>query len=133
MRLLVVACLVASAAPARAQAPGEVAPVPPPIMERWAIGLSLASESLRPSDNGGEVGFGVLEAAVRYRATWRLELAGSLAAGGDKTNIKLGALFLDARYRFVPDQQWKWDGLARVGITRVAARPATQNEKPRPT
>jgi len=129
MRAVIVACLVASAGIARAQAPGETPPVAPAIAERWALGLSLASESLKPSSGDTAVGFGVIEAALRYRVGWRLELAASLAAGGDKTDVKLGALFFDARYRFVPDHPWNWYVLAGLGLASVAGQNASDGDK----
>ena len=99
-------------------------PSPPPIPRvdtHWSVALALGAESLTPTAAASTTeSIGYLEAAARYRLVFNTELQLALDLGG-RADAKLGALFLDVRYRFNPEDAWRWSLGAGLGLASVAA------------
>lgn len=107
-------------------------PTPPsiPIVDtRWAVGLALGAASLTPTAAASKTeSLGYLEAAARYRLVLNTELQLALDLGG-RDDATLGALFLDVRYRFNPEDDWRWSLGGGLGIASVAAPDAGDLDK----
>lgn len=122
--------VLAMAGIAHAQAPGEIAPTAAPQVDRWAIAGSLLVEPLKPQTAGAVgQGFAVLELSGRYRLRPEVELALALDLGGADNRYTLGALYVDARYRFRPFAAWDWHLVGGIGAASVAAKDAVDNDK----
>jgi len=144
--------LVATAA--HAQAPGEAAvqpapvvgPAPAPVVvvparesvmaNRWAIGFSFGGLGVAPEETpDAKTNFRVGELALRYRVTRHLEL--ELAIGGGRQvldddsegELEASTGLLAARYRFRPEQRWNWFLMAGLGGTSIADHDATDEER----
>lgn len=113
--------LLALTAVARAQAPGmqPVTPSRPSVMaKRWAIGLDLGPESLKPERDGSDkTEFGQLELAGRFRIRAPIEVGLVLHLAGSK-DISAGGFYLEGRYRFRPEKPL--DVYATVGLGLLA-------------
>jgi hypothetical protein len=136
MRALVALLLLAGTA--SAQAPGEVQPGPPQPMQqpsvmdrRWSVAASLGSLGLEPDrDDAGNVSFGMLELAVRFRIRAWIEVGLSGYGGGAmEGQLETGGLYLDGRYRFLAERSWNVFALLSLGVVSVAAEDATEPEK----
>jgi len=139
--------VVATAATAHAQAPGEyegqpimppgyVSPQPaviaqparPSVMDnRWSVGLAFGHLSLAPEGSpDAKTEFGIGQLSVRYRATLHLEIEAVLGGGREQlqdgtqgdTEIKTGMLAL--RYRFSPEHEWNWWLMGGLGGIQAA-------------
>jgi hypothetical protein len=131
VRLVVVVAVcwvcLAAARIAHAQAPGEVAPVPPApvtapgvMANRWAATLGLAPESVTAQTSGAQpVGLTTVEIAARYRIWPWLETGIAVFAGGANSGqlVKTSGVYADVRYRFVPER--KWNGFVSLGVGAV--------------
>ena len=152
LRAATVAILVvaATAATARAQAPGEMpaeagpgmyapvaaAPRPESVMDnRWAVGLSVGQLTLAPKDTPDDkTQFGVGELSLRVRATPHLEL--ELAVGGGQQQLSDGTqgdleahvAALGLRYRFAIEQHWNWWLMGGLGGVSVVQHGATDQQ-----
>lgn len=114
---------------AHAQAPGQMAPTELPEMPRWAVGAGLILESLKPQTPGATAqGFGELELDGRFRVRPDLELGLALDLGGSN-DYALGAIYIDARYRFRPFATWGWHLVGGIGAASVAHKDAIDNDK----
>jgi len=132
MRRALVVLVMCAASRAHAQAPGQLpAMAPSTVMERrWAVGLTLGSESLTPSVSGAaHTAFGVLELAGRFRIRPAWELALDLDAGGSKGQLSTAGLALDVRYRFLAEQPWNGFVLAGLGVASAANKDAPDAER----
>ncbi len=159
-RLLPTLLLFATPSMAAAQAPGEVAVVPvatpaayeniqpvevDPLRDRFSIGLGVGGFGIAPAVDGSEgsegIDFNVVELAVRYRLTPRIELELS-TFGGRQTiidnasydgesyegDLAVGSVLLAARYRFRPDRKLGWWLMGGLGAAVVAPHDASDEE-----
>ena len=110
--------------------PPPAAPTIEPTLDtRWAIALALGGESLTPTASAStSESVGYLEAAVRFRPVLNTEIQLALDLGG-RADAKLSALFLDVRYRFNPEDAWRWSLTGGLGIASVAAPDASDLDK----
>ena len=93
----------------------------PVVGTRWAVGLALGGESLTPTASAStSESVGYLEAYGRFRVVHNTEIQLALDLGG-RSDANLGALFLDVRYRFNPDDDWRWSLGGGLGVASVAA------------
>jgi hypothetical protein len=129
------AIAVLCAAPAAfAQAPGQVAPMPPPasasapdpvMANRWGVGLALGGIAIRAHDEPSSNGFSLAQLAVQLRATRHIELGLAIAVGGGQDAMTSGDVvssgMLDLRYRFAPRSAWDGWLMAGIGVLTVAA------------
>ncbi len=105
------------------------APRPPDIDTRWGVGLALGGESFNPTAAGSITeSLGYLELAGRFRPVYNTEIQLAIDLGG-RDDAKLGALFIDVRYRFNPDDNWRWSLTGGLGVASVAAPDATDAQK----
>jgi opacity protein-like surface antigen len=137
-----------------AQAPGEVAPTyaqPPsapvliaphapidPMARRLAIGVNFGgytveqpdTESLEPSTD-----FSTAELSIRYRISPHVELEALLSGGrqqledGSEGELAMGAVTINARYRFRAEQHWNWWLSAGIGGTLIERQVSTEEER----
>lgn len=128
MRALLV--LVAFTAVAQAQAPGEVAPAAPSVMDnRWAVSVALAGESLTAkTDDAKPVGFGGLELAGRFRLRPAIELSLAFSAAGNQ-GIGTVGFYLEGRYRFLAERPWSPFAGLSLGVASVADKTGNETEK----
>lgn len=138
--MLVTAGIASPAGIARAQAPGQSAPVtspaPPPaapaapeFVDRWSIGLGLSLISLTPdAGDAKHSGFAAFDLAAHYRISAPIELAVEVDLGGGN-NTSLGGIVAGGRYTFRPFAPWSWYVLAHFGVTSVAAKDASDVNK----
>ncbi len=135
------------AAPGAAPVVGPgVAPAPAPeagceprpaVMDnRWAIGFSLGSMSIAPSDTpDAQTHFAVGELALRFRATPHLELEGTIGGGRERTpdnmdgDLEVTTAALALRYRFRAEEHWNWFVMGGLGIAAIASHNATSQER----
>ena len=145
--LAIAAVIAASAATARAQAPGEIAPgAPPPppqfvaqgpapidvMANRWAVGLSVGSLSTAPKGTPDDkTQFGIGELALRFRATRHLELELAVGGGreqksdGSQGDAEVHTAQLAVRYRFCPANRWNWWLMGGIGSEAVQPHGST--------
>jgi hypothetical protein len=128
MRALLV--MVAFPAVAHAQAPGEVAPARPSVMEnRWAVSVALAGESLTAkTDDAKPVGFGGLELAGRYRIRPTIEVSLAFSAAGNQ-GIGTVGFYLEGRYRFLPERPWSPFAGLSLGVASVGDKTGNETER----
>ena len=128
-----IALLVAAPA-AFAQAPGEVAPTPPPasapapdpvMANRWGVGLALGGIAIRPHDEPSASGFSLAQLSLQLRATRHIELGLAFAAGSGQGAMTSGDVvssgMFDLRYRFAPHSAWDSWLMLGIGVLTVAA------------
>jgi hypothetical protein len=151
MKLLALAIPLLVAATAHAQAPGDMTPMAygpgagpsavepvvvasdaiPVMANRWAVGLSVGSLSIRPKDApDNKTDFAIGQLSLRFRATYHLEIELALGGGQEKLQdgtqgdreVSTGELGL--RYRFAADRRWNWwlgGGIGSLSVTPVGA------------
>jgi opacity protein-like surface antigen len=144
-----VASLAHAQAPGDAVAPSAAPPVvteagPPapcadcrePVMaNRWSIGVSVGSLGVAPNGSPqNRSDFAVGEVELRFRATPHLELEVASASGQDPNDehpsyLRLNAVTLAARYRFMPEATWNWFVMGGVGAAAIAVHDATDQER----
>ena len=113
------------------QAPGVMlAPPPRSVMDRrWAIGVDVGPETLQADVDGADkVEFGQLELAARYRIRRAIELGLAIHMGGS-SDIGMGGIYLDFRYRFRAEQPLNVYALASLGALAVAHENGSDDEK----
>jgi hypothetical protein len=121
--------------------PGHVAPVAPPRVRKWSVGLNFGQTELTAKNEYAEesVTFGTGSLALRYRGWRHLELEFSIGGGrqsldeekdgrSGEGDLAIATGTLAARYRFNPQAKWNWWLLAGVGATTVARHDATEEE-----
>jgi hypothetical protein len=141
---LVIAMLVAAPV-AFAQAPGEVAPTPPPasapapdpaMANRWGVALDVGGIGITPkSQPSAGATFAMIQLGMRFRATRHLELGLALATGAAKTTPEMpdgafvSTLGIDLRCRLAPRRAWDAWIVGGLGALRVTpARGASRSE-----
>jgi hypothetical protein len=124
--------------PVFAQAPGATPPSPAPLsVKRWGVGVSLGSALLEalpgPTDPPGpnpKHSFGQIGLSGRLRITpvWELELA---LEGGNSSASQLafGGVWLDVRWRPVPDTRWQGYLVAGIGSATASGTSPTDAER----
>jgi len=134
MRLAIGLTLVyAGLAHAEVALPGPPPPAAPAIgptlSARWAVALALGGESLTPTASAStSESIGYLEGAVRFRPVLNTEIQLAIDLGG-RADAKYSALFLDVRYRFNPEDTWRWSLTGGVGLASAAAPDASDLDK----
>jgi hypothetical protein len=160
-RLVIASLFVAATAHAQAPgeevegagAPGNVAPQPAPVVvdnpcggwhahyhdvmaNRWAVGLSIGSMSFAPKDTpDAKTDFAVGQLALRYRATYHLELELALGGGSEKLmdgtdgNREAQTVALGLRYRFLAAHDWNWWLMGAIGSVAIADKNASDQER----
>jgi hypothetical protein len=121
-------------------------PAPPPeagcdpraaVMDnRWAIGFSVGSMSIAPSDTpDDQTHFAVGELALRFRATLHLELELAVGGGRERTpdnmngDLQVSTAALAMRFRFRPEHHWNWFAMGGLGGAAIARHDATSQER----
>lgn len=116
-------------APGMQQVPSPTAPPSTVMNKRWAIGLDVGPESLRPDVNGApKTEFAQLELAGRYRVRRAIELGLALHLGASK-DIGQGGLYAEFRYRFLAEQPLNVYVLGGIGVLAVAHENAEEEAK----
>ncbi len=104
-------------------------PRPPDIDTRWGVGLGLGGESLTPTAAAStSESVGYLELSGRWRPVLNTEIQLALDLGG-RDDAKLSALFIDVRYRFNPEDNWRWSLGGGLGVESVYAPDASDMAK----
>jgi len=141
MRALVVVASLLVAGTATAQpgatppmtptAPPFPAPAPTVMDRRFAISLELGPLGLTPEREGAEaVTFGYVELSGRWRIVRSFEIGMSIGGGGALADtVSTAALFLDARYRFMPEQPWNVFALVSLGAISAGSKDGGDEER----
>jgi hypothetical protein len=130
VRFLVLVVVLACAADARAQAPGETAPAAPGVMDRrWAVDAALCGTILKAKTAGAKgVFFAGIELAARFRIRPAVEVALAFAAAGNQ-GIGLAGFFVEGRYRFQAERPWNPFVLVSLGVEQVSDKTGSSVEK----
>ena len=119
--------VVVLAGTAHAQAPGEVQPLPAPdapsVMDRrWSISAAIGPIGLKPKDTEREtLTFSMFELAGHFRIRPYIDVGlSAYGAGAMKGELSTGGLFIDARWRFLPENPWNLWALLSLGVASVS-------------